>query len=51
MNITDKTIEELKVMAYDAISNIELNQHNLKVINEEIAKRQKPIELPTEIKE
>lgn len=41
MNIQTMTITELKSLAYDALAQIELNQKNLQVINEEIAKRVK----------
>lgn len=40
MDISKKTIEELKVMAYDQIAAKELAQINLQTINAEILKRQ-----------
>lgn len=43
--INEYTIDELKVLAYDAISTIEMCQANLKVISEQI---QKLSQLPKE---
>ena len=39
MDISQKTLVELKALAFDEISVIEQAQHNLKVINEEMNKR------------
>lgn len=38
------TIEQLKAFAYDQLVDIERAQANLKIINEELAKRSKPQE-------
>ena len=38
--LKDATVEELKAAAYDALRNIEIQQNNLRVINEEIIKRE-----------
>ena len=38
--ITEMTLTELKAMAYDQIGLLERCQHNLQIINAEIAKRQ-----------
>lgn len=51
MNIQEMTVEQLKAMAYDTLVkamaydtlvSIEVGQNNLKVINQEIAKRSTP---------
>ena len=39
VNISDKTIQELKSLAYDEIVKLENAQQNLKIINAEIAKK------------
>jgi hypothetical protein len=41
IDISDKTIQELKALAYDEIVKLENAQSNLKLINELIAKKQK----------
>lgn len=51
MDITTKTLEELKVMAYDQLVVLEQTQNNLKVINQEIAKRQVKEEVKEEVKD
>jgi len=38
-NIKEMSIEQLKALAYDLICGLELNQNNLKVVNEEINKK------------
>jgi len=38
-DITKATVEELKAMAYDTLGEIERQQNNLRVLNNEIAKR------------
>ncbi len=37
--VEEMTIQELKVLAYDTISDIETFQNNLRIINQEITKR------------
>lgn len=44
IDITKLSITEIKAMAFDIINQINFFQNNLKVINEEIAKR--PVETP-----
>ena len=39
MNISNLTVVELKSLAYDTISEVEVMQKNLNVINNEIAKK------------
>lgn len=39
-NISQVSTVELKALAYDQISQIELCQNNLRVINQELARRQ-----------
>jgi hypothetical protein len=39
VNISDKTIQELKALAYDEIVKLENAQLNLKTINAEIEKK------------
>lgn len=39
MNVTDLSVTELKALAYDQLAQIERNQHNLRMINDEIVKR------------
>ena len=39
MDISNLTIEQLKALAYDIISEAEMTQKNLTVINNEIAKK------------
>ena len=39
MDLTKLTIEQLKALAYDNIVEFEMRQNNLKVINEELARR------------
>lgn len=43
-NLSEATLEQLKVAAYDILSQLEILQRNLQIINGEIAKRQeKPV--------
>ena len=42
------TDEQLKALAYDSLVAIEQQQNNLKLINQELAKRIKPAEAPVE---
>lgn len=39
MDITTKTVAELKAIAYDEFLKLETAQNNLRIINAEIAKR------------
>jgi hypothetical protein len=39
MDITTKTIDELKVIAYDLLVSLEQTQANLKIVNEQIQKK------------
>lgn len=39
MDLTQLTVEQLKVMAYDELTKLDIAQNNLKVLNQEIAKR------------
>lgn len=39
MNLNEKTIDELKVIAYDLLVSLEQTQANLKIVNETIAKK------------
>lgn len=39
IDITKLTVTELKALAYDALSTIEMQQRNLQAINQEIAKK------------
>ena len=39
-NISQLDITQLKALAYDCLSNIELNQNNLRIINQELARKQ-----------
>ena len=40
MNISESTMEQLKAAAYDTMAQMETAQRNLRIINEEIMKRQ-----------
>lgn len=40
MDISKKSDTELKALAYDCLAIIEANQNNLRLINEELARRQ-----------
>ncbi|MBT4088518.1 MAG: hypothetical protein HOE30_08510 [Deltaproteobacteria bacterium] len=42
MDITKKTVEELKVIAYDLGMNLAQTRQNLQIIEQEIAKRSEP---------
>jgi len=48
MDITTKSVEELKALAYDLLVQLEQIQGNLRIVNNEIASRAKPKE---EVKE
>jgi hypothetical protein len=39
MNLESKTIEELKVIAYDLMASLEQTQRNLQAVNQMIAKK------------
>ena len=39
MDLNTKTIEELKVIAYDLLASQEQTTHNLKLVNQMIAKK------------
>jgi len=39
--LKDATVEELKAAAYDTLRNIEIQQNNLRIINEEITNKEK----------
>lgn len=39
--INDFTVEELKAMGFDLVKQFEVVQNNLKIINEELARREK----------
>lgn len=39
VNLDEKTLEELKALAYDQILNIEQSKMNLKLIEEQIQRR------------
>ena len=43
MDITQKTVTELKALAFDFLVQIEQGQNNLRAINAEIAKRNAPV--------
>ncbi len=47
LDITQMTVEQLKALAYDQLATIENAQNNLKVVNEEIVKKQSQ---PQEVK-
>jgi hypothetical protein len=46
MNIEQMTVEQLKALAYDSLVLIEQSQNNLKLINQELAKRAEVKEVP-----
>lgn len=39
MDISTKTVDELKVIAYDLLASLEQTQMNLKIVNETISKK------------
>lgn len=39
MDLTSKTIDELKVIAYDLLANKEQTERNLQLVNQTIAKK------------
>ena len=43
MDLTKLTTENLKALAYDHLLDLERLQNNLKFLNEELAKRNKPV--------
>ena len=54
MNIKEMSITELKALAYDTISQLEITQNNLRLINQEIKNKldapcSKPVEVPAEV--
>lgn len=49
MNITKMNVQELKAVAYDLIAEIERMQNNLRLVNQEIAKKsEKKVEKPVD---
>lgn len=48
MNLDTMTITELKALAYDTLATIEVQQSNLRIINQEIGKRPTATSLPQE---
>lgn len=49
MNLTTMSVVELKALAYDVVAGIEQGQNNLRLINQEIAKKSEPQkEVPVE---
>jgi len=48
--IKEFSVEELKALAWDTLVSIEQGQNNLKLINQELADRAKPVEAPEEKK-
>ena len=46
MDITTKSVTELKALAFDTLVSIEQQQNNLRAINAEIAKRNQKADEP-----
>lgn len=49
MDISQKTVTELKAIAYDLLVQIEGYQKNLAIVNAEIAKKSKSVEPPKDV--
>jgi hypothetical protein len=49
MDISQKTVTELKAIAYDLLVQIEGFQKNLAIVNAEIAKKLKSFEPPKDV--
>lgn len=49
MDISQKTVTELKAIAYDLLVQIEGYQKNLAIVNAEIAKKSQPVEPPKDV--
>ena len=48
MDISTKSVDELKVIAYDLIVTLERIQANLRIVNQELEKRTTKVEPPKE---
>jgi len=46
-NVTDLSTVELKALAYDILCDIELFNKNLKIVNQELEKRQSEVPVET----
>lgn len=51
MNLDEKTIDELKVIAYDLIATKEQTERNLQLVNQTIAKKYEELNKPKEDKD
>ena len=51
MNLDEKTIDELKVIAYDLIATKEQTERNLQLVNQTIAKKNEELNKPKEDKD
>lgn len=54
MDLTSKTIDELKVIAYDLLASKEQTERNLQLVNQTIAKKYEEQEkntLPTKVED
>lgn len=51
MDLTTKTVEELKALAYDQIAQKELAERNLQILNQEISKRLQVVPEPDKKKQ
>ncbi len=54
MNLDEKTIDELKVIAYDLLASKEQTERNLQLVNQTIAKKYEEQEkntLPTKVED
>lgn len=49
MDISQKTVTELKAIAYDLLVQIEGYQKNLAIVNAEITKKSQPVEPPKDV--
>lgn len=47
VNVSTESTEMLKAYAYDILAGIEAGQNQLKMINQEIVRRQKAVPAPT----
>lgn len=51
MNLDEKTIDELKVIAYDLLASKEQTERNLQLVNQTIAKKYEEQNKPTPTEE
>lgn len=48
MNISEMAVNDLKALVYDHLGNIESSQQSIRMLNQEIQNRNKPVEVKPE---